>query len=308
MSPSERSSDRAAAGEGAVGLDRLVDGYARRGAWIPLAVAHALAEDLAAEVHGGEADLSLQDVELRAGRARLRAGPAPSSSAVAGVIRRLLGGEGDRELPPSARPLLPVLAAVPPRNRAEAEARIRAALRAHLPPPALPDEIARACAAAAGAPVEEEEAWRAAPTEIGPRAEAPPALDIEALTGVSAPDTDPPAAPPSEAGDDWAERARRAERSMTRAAGGILEGIAREGSARPPPDASSSSGERPVVRHQLPRNDPPKLTRAPAARRSARPGGREGDDAILSGDDRSWVIWALVLAGLTGALYVLFFR
>lgn len=107
-------------------------------------------------------------------------------------------------------------------------------------------------------------------------------------------------AQPDVAPDDprSAEAAKVAE-----AAGVVLADIVGQGEIR----GSSPSG-RPVVRHELPRSDPPvTVSSAPAARRSARPGNRGQDSILRPGDDRGWVVWGAVLAALAGAMYLLFF-
>ncbi len=102
---------------------------------------------------------------------------------------------------------------------------------------------------------------------------------------------DPPAAPPPRS-SFVRDAPRPGERSMVEAARDIAAGVAREGQPRR------------VVRHQIPRNDSPVVLRkAPAARQSA-----QGTDSIIGpGEDRSWVLWGLVVGGLAAALYFLFF-
>lgn len=164
----------------------------------------------------------------------------------------------------------------------------------------------------------------ARPTSVAPSADADPLsapvpappLDIQALTGVPEPAalSDPPAAPPlAEPSERPSEpyavppaSHEEAERRAMANAGPVLDSIAAEGRARE--SDPTASGERRVVRHQLPRSDKPvTLTRAPAARRSAR-ASLEGDDVIFAGDDRGYLMWFLVLAALAGAMYLLFYQ
>lgn len=146
------------------------------------------------------------------------------------------------------------------------------------------------------------------PSELPHLREDPPGLDVEALVRVpedrplapaeqpsivAAPppvwDTDPPAAPPLRERTPLPD-VRPAEPAPARA------------------DQSDSAHRQVVRRHQIPRSDPPVvLSRAPAARRSAQP-ATDGNDSLLGpGEERSWLMWAIVLAGLAASMYYLFF-
>jgi hypothetical protein len=308
-------------------LARVIEAHAARGVDLPTAVAHAVLVDLLEAPGSASGALSPADVHVDR-RGRAFAAERPTCAAMLPLVSHLLGPR----LPPDARPMLAVLEDLAGGGLPAEPERVRLALREFLPPPAGPEEVAGWVSAASDEP---SDLPTLLPEDAGPSVLPTPSIipepprgaqdDLDrAPAGADAPIAaalDPPASgssPPASAapsagahperpgGMDEARSGRPAPPDPPRdllpspedakAAGDLLGQVAGEGEARR------------VVRHEIPRNDPPVSVRsAPAARRSAR-AGVEGDDAILGpGESRGWWMWAIVLAALAGAMYLLFF-
>lgn len=172
--------------------------------------------------------------------------------------------------------------------------------------------------------------------EVPPEASEPPATEIQPASGASEDALPTPEAAsegPAEADDgpadgtpeergllsegpslsDWAI-SDPPNPSAYAAAGTEIDRLGREGGIRLD-DAGSSdgwpavdaSGERPVVRRELPRPERPvSVHRAPAARRSARPRSEQGDSILIPADGAGLRSWVIVLLGIGVAvgLYV----
>ena len=287
-----------------VTLDRMLEVHADRGDWLPLAVAHSVALDLLQSTAPDPSERTLDIAEVTIEPSGVaRAEGAVGFRGVLPVITLMLGADGSGGLPPHACGLLALLEELSAEG-AEDDGieRLRWALEEELPPPADRGEVAALAeelTLPTPEPMDHDSELPTLPPEVSPpraaRRRRPAASEAEPhssqgrLLGGSnytAGAYDTPPSPPEEA--------------MAQAAGSLVTGLAREGSARGTP-------ERPVVRHEVPRTDPPvSVDRAPAARRSAQ-AAIHGDDSILGpGEDRGWWVWLIVLAGVAGAVYLLF--
>lgn len=212
------------------------------------------------------------------------AGPPPSVDGAPTTVEAVAASPS-QALQPESEPVVPPLAGsgpLEPRTEPEVPSGIPT-----MPPPSEPSPSL----------LELEEALeaedRAAHTELLPaRPDTKPPEPV-----IAKPSLDLPASPE--------------EAAALRPAGEVLEEIAASGQARevePAESGSFSPSGRPVVRHELPRSDPPVMvSSAPAARRSARP-ATDGHDSLLGpGSDRAWMMWLVVLLALAGAMYLLFF-
>lgn len=163
-------------------------------------------------------------------------------------------------------------------------------------------------------PVSESDADRPELEGLDESAE-PPGLDgssdLATRIEPAAPSMEP--LPTPEAVSEPAAPAAAQDPAPLQAAGTEIERLGREGQIRE--EAASESGdlvdsaERPVVRREFRRGDRPvSVHRAPAARRSARPRGEQGDSILVPADGGTLRGWALVLvlgSVLGAALYLL---
>lgn len=147
--------------------------------------------------------------------------------------------------------------------------------------------------------------------DSAPPAVPSPAEEQRTELDLGAPGTDPPLPIPealSEAPDGPEEAESAPTPSAYAAAGTEIDRLNRQGGVRYPESGTDDLSSRPVVRRELPRAERPvSVHRAPAARRSARPRGEQGDSILVPADGSGLRAWVIILLGAGLGLGLYFF-